>query len=231
MWPASEERVITSYAAAVAVGVAVFIAGEALDAYLHPVQSDALPFGVTEAAFAFLTAFLLALVAALVPVLVGLAAFRSARVTHPAWFAAYGAATGLLLTDLFRDLAAGFVVPAVAGAAGGLTFRVAMGRQPEPGRVAEPRGSVPAMVVEPSPGPAHLTDLDAQAAYLSDALSSDDPGLVVLALKEIGTMRRIPVALDENPSLGEALRTVRELRLELEVRRVGSFSRNPPPRR
>lgn len=60
-----------------------------------------------------------------------------------------------------------------------------------------------------------LVDHDAQAAYLSDALASDDPALVVLALKEIGTLRRVPVALDENPPLGEVLRTVRELGFDL----------------
>lgn len=62
---------------------------------------------------------------------------------------------------------------------------------------------------------AGLSDCEAQAAYLSDALASDDPALVVLALKEIGTARRIPVALDDNPQLGEVLRTVRELGLGL----------------
>ena len=56
---------------------------------------------------------------------------------------------------------------------------------------------------------------DAHAAYLSNALASDDPALVTLALNEIGTPRHIPVALDDNPPLGEALRAVRALGFDL----------------
>ena len=69
---------------------------------------------------------------------------------------------------------------------------------------------------------AGLSECDAQTAYLSDALASDDPALVVLALKEIGTARRIPVALDENPQLGEVLRTMRELGFDLKAERAAA---------
>lgn len=69
-------------------------------------------------------------------------------------------------------------------------------------------------------GARRVLDLDAQAAYVSDALASDDPALVALVLKEIGTLRRIPVALDENPPLGEVLRTLRELGFDLEARKA-----------
>ena len=53
----SEERVIANYAAAVAIAVAVFVAATALDARWRQVaQSEAMLFGATEAAFAFLVA-------------------------------------------------------------------------------------------------------------------------------------------------------------------------------
>lgn len=210
---ALEERVILSYVASVAVAIAVFFAGAAFDTYWHPIaQPEEMPFGVTEALMLLLTASLLVLVVAPLPVLIGLAAFRWARVAHPAWFAAYGAATGLLLTELFRDLDAGFVVPAIAGAAGGLTFCFVMGHPEEPISAAAMRHEEHRPPAEPRP---RLIDHDAQAAYVSDALASGDPALVVLTLKEIGTLRRIPVTLDENPPLGEILRTVRELGFDL----------------
>ena len=216
---ALEERVILSYVASVAVAVAVFFAGAAFDTYWHPVaQPEEMPFGVTEALMLLLTASLLVLVVAPLPVLIGLAAFRWARVTHPAWFAAYGAATGLLLAELFRDLDAGFVV-AIAGAAGGLTFCFVMGNPEEPVSAAAMRHE------EHRPPTAlrrYLVDHAAQAAYLSDAFASGDPALVVLALKEIGTLRRIPVPLDENPPLGEILRTVRDLGFDLGATRAVS---------
>ena len=212
---AVEERIITSYVAAVAVAVAVFFAGAAFDTYWHPIaQPEEMPFGVTEGLMMLLIALLLVMVVATLPVLIGLAAFRWARVTHPAWFAAYGAATGLLLTELFRDLGTGLVVPAIAGAVGGLTFRLVLGDPAEATSTADAHQEKPIPPAELRPS---LLNHEAQAAYVSDALASDDPALVVLAFKEIGTLRRIPVVLDENPPLGEILRTVRELGFDLKA--------------
>lgn len=62
-----------------------------------------------------------------------------------------------------------------------------------------------------------LSDPAEAAAYVSDALEARDPFLIVLALKEIGTARRVPIVLDENPMLSELLRTMQDLRLELRV--------------
>ena len=210
---AVEERIITSYVAAVVMAVAVFFAGAAFNTYWHPIaQPEAMPFSLDEALMLLLTALLLVMVVGSLPVLIGLAAFRWARVTHPAWFAAYGAATGLLLAELFRDLDTGFGVPAIAGAVGGLTFRFVLGDPTEATSMADTHREEPTPPAAPRP---RLIDHDAQAAYVSDALASDDPALVVLALKEIGVLRRVPVALDENPPLGEILRTGRELGFDL----------------
>ena len=68
-----------------------------------------------------------------------------------------------------------------------------------------------------------LTDPAQAAAYVSDALAARDPFLIVLALKEIGTGRRVPVCLDENPMLGEVLRTLDDLRLKAQI----GVRRNP----
>lgn len=135
--------------------------------------------------------------AALVPVVAGLAAFRWARVSHPAWFAVYGAATGLLLGNFSTDVAMGLLLPAVASI----------------------KAETPREGLSPPAPRASLVDHDAQSAYVSDALVSSDPALVVLALKEIGTLRRIPVALDQNPPLGEIMRTVQDLGFDLAVTR------------
>ena len=66
--------------------------------------------------------------------------------------------------------------------------------------------------------PFDLSDPAQAAAYVQDAFDSGDSFLVVLALKEIGTARRVPVALDENPPLGELLRTLGDLGLRVEVK-------------
>ena len=63
-----------------------------------------------------------------------------------------------------------------------------------------------------------LADPAQAAAYVSDALAARDPFLIVLTLKEIGTARRVPVCLDENPMLSEVLRTLDVLGLDLAVR-------------
>lgn len=70
-------------------------------------------------------------------------------------------------------------------------------------------------------GELDLTDPAQQAAYVSDAFAAGDPFLIVLALKEIGTIRRVPVALDENPMLSEVLRAMEALGLEIAVRPAG----------
>lgn len=62
-----------------------------------------------------------------------------------------------------------------------------------------------------------LSDPAQQAAYLQDAIDARDPFLIVLALKEIGTVKRVPVALDENPMLSEVLRVIDALGLEIGV--------------
>ena len=62
-----------------------------------------------------------------------------------------------------------------------------------------------------------LTDPAQAAAYVSDAFAARDPFLIVLALKEIGTVRRVPVVLDENPMLSEVLRALDALRLDVEI--------------
>jgi hypothetical protein len=62
-----------------------------------------------------------------------------------------------------------------------------------------------------------LPDPIQQATYVDDAFTSGDPFLVVLALKEVGTLRRIPVALDENPPLSEVLRVMGDLRLAARI--------------
>ena len=64
----------------------------------------------------------------------------------------------------------------------------------------------------------NLTDPAQAAAYVSDAFAARDPFLIVLALKEIGTARRVPVCLDENPMLSELLRTLDELGFELGIK-------------
>ena len=216
---AARGHVLASYAAAVAVAVTVFYGGIILDAHLHPIAQPSGPAaGVTEATFALLEVFLVVLVAALVPVWVGLAAFRSARVTHPAWFAAYGVATGLLMANVFRDPTTGLALPGLAGAAGGLTFRAIMGQPAELVGATEALSESTTAELQAIRG--QLADHEAETAYLSDALASDDPALVTLALKEIGTARRIPVALDKNPPLGEVLRVVRELGIDLVAVRV-----------
>lgn len=63
-----------------------------------------------------------------------------------------------------------------------------------------------------------LTDPAQAAAYVQRAFEADDPFLIVLALKEIGTARRVPVALDENPMLSEVLRVMGDLGLRVEVK-------------
>ena len=63
-----------------------------------------------------------------------------------------------------------------------------------------------------------LTDPAQAAAYVSDAFAARDPFLIVLALKEIGTARRVPVCLDENPMLSEVLRALDALELHLLIR-------------
>lgn len=65
--------------------------------------------------------------------------------------------------------------------------------------------------------PLDFTDPDHQAVYVQDAVDERDTLLVVRVLKEIGTLKRVPIALDENPPLSEFLRELAGLGFELRI--------------